>query len=135
MHNVVDSNIKQYLMVLESAREDKHSGILSQAEVQGHVTRVNLLMCLERVVEAVRRDNTVELGLVLKDQGLNVASMVKTDYTELYMTHLVDHVELLRQGEVLKREAVISSIESANILGGEREQLEKAMHCLNHALR
>ena len=135
LRDIVASNTRQYQMVLECARAEKHTGLLSQAEIQGHVTRVNLLICLERVAFAVRDDDTAELGQVLGDKGLDMGRIVKRENIELYLTHLVDHVENLQPGEVLKRESIIAAVESANLLGMEREQLESAMLDLNRALR
>ena len=92
-------------------------------------------MCLEHVADAVRRDNCSQLKNALRDKVLNISRMIKNDNIELYMTHLVDPVENLEDGEVLKKEIIIDAIESANVLGGEREQLEVAMAGLNKALR
>ena len=124
--------VKEYLMVLEM---NVTRVTLSQAEVQGHVTRVNLLMCLENVANAVRGDDTVELKSALRDRALNIGRLVRHDHMELYLTHLVDPVEDLEDGEVLKKEVILDAIESANLLGGEREQLETAMTALNRSLR
>eukprot|EP00090_Calanus_glacialis_P015045 TRINITY_DN23918_c0_g1_i1.p1 TRINITY_DN23918_c0_g1~~TRINITY_DN23918_c0_g1_i1.p1 ORF type:complete len:1623 (-),score=602.12 TRINITY_DN23918_c0_g1_i1:147-4463(-) len=135
LQDIQTTNIRQYQIVLECARAEKHSGLLSQAEIQGHVTRVNLLICLERVAAAVREDDSVELGLVLRDRGLNMGRMVMEDNLELYLTHLMDQVDNLGPGEVLKRDVIFSAVEAANMLGREREQLETAMLELNKALR
>jgi len=135
LQNVVPSNIRQYQFVLDSAVEEKSTGMLSQAEIQGHITRVNLLVCLEKVANAVRSDDARQLNIELRDTGLNVKHMVKDENIELYLTHLVDHVESLSNGEVLMRDTILTAIESANLLGDEREQLELAMSSLNVALR
>ena len=124
--------VKEYLMVLEM---NVTRVTLSQAEVQGHVTRVNLLMCLESVANAVRTDDTAALKSALRDRALNIGKLVRNDNMELYLTHLVDPVEDLEDGEVLKKEVILDAIESANLLGGEREQLEAAMTALNKSLR
>ena len=110
--------VKEYLMVLEM---NVTRVTLSQAEVQGHVTRVNLLMCLESVANAVRTDDTTALKSALRDKALNIGKLVRQDNMELYLTHLVDPVEDLEDGEVLKKEVILDAIESANLLGGERE--------------
>ena len=132
LEDVRPEYVKEYLMVLEM---NVTRVTLSQAEVQGHVTRVNYLMCLEHVASAVRRDNTVELRSALRDRALNIAKMVRNDNMELYLTHLVDPVQELEDGEVLKKDVILDAIESANLLGGEREQLETAMAGLNKSLR
>ena len=124
--------MKEYMMVLEM---NVTRVSLSQAEVQGHVTRVNLLMCLEHVAEAVRCDDCSKLRTALMDKALNIAKMIRGENMELYMTHLLDPVEALDEGEVLKKDVIIDAIESANLLGGEREQLEQAMTSLNKSLR
>ena len=135
LQDIVSGHVRQYQMVLECARAEKHTGLLSQAEIQGHVTRVNLLICLERVAAVVREEDAAELSLVLRDRGLNMGRMVREDNMELYLTHLVDQVEDLGQGEVLKRDVILSAVEAANMLGQERVQLESAMQALNTALR
>ena len=81
---------------------------LSQAGVQGHVTRVNLLVSLENVANAVRSDDMVELRSALRDKALNIGKKVRND-------------RVLEEGEVLKKEVILDAIESANLLGGERE--------------
>ena len=124
--------VKEYMMVLEC---NVTRVTLSQAEIQGHITRVNFLMCLEQVADAVRRDDGNKLKIALKDKILNISRMVRNDNIELYLTHLLDHVEALNEGDVLKKEVIVEAIESANLLGGEREQLEIAMSSLNKSLR
>ena len=99
------------------------------------MTRVNLLMCLEAVSAAVRRDDCGQLSSALRDKVLKIGRLVKEDNMELYITHLMDPVKALEDGEVLKKEAIIEAIEDANLLGGEREQLELAMSSLNKSLR
>ena len=84
--------VKEYMMVLEG---NVSRASLSQAEVQGHITRVNLLMCLEQVAEAVRRDDVTSLRAALKDKVLGLASHLREENMELYLTHLVDCVEVL----------------------------------------
>ena len=124
--------VKEYMMVLEC--NVSRAG-LSQAEVQGHITRVNLLMCLEQVAEAVRRDDVVALRAALRDNILGLARLVREENMELYLTHLVDCVEDLVEGEVLKRDVITEAVEAANLLGRERQQLEEAMEQLNLSLR
>ena len=124
--------VKEYMMVLEST--GSRSG-LSQAEVQGHVTRVNLLMCLEQVAEAVKTDNVTALRSSLRDKVLSLSHQLRDENMELYITHLVDHVEALVEGEILKRDVIIEAVDAANLLGGERQQLEEAMEKLNASLR
>ena len=124
--------VKEYMMVLEC---NVNRASLSQAEVQGHITRVNLLMCLEQVAEAVRRDDVTALGAALRDNVLGLAGQLREENMELYLTHLVDCVEDLVEGEVLKRDVIIEAVEAANLLGGERQQLEEAMEKLNQSLR
>ena len=99
------------------------------------MTRVNLLMCLEHVASAVRKDDCNKLQQALSDKVLGISRMIRPGNMELYLTHLVDHVDNLEEGEVLKKEVIIEAIESANLLGGEREQLELAMSGLNKSLR
>ena len=99
------------------------------------MTRVNLLMSLEHVADAVRADDTNKLRSALMDKSLNISRMIKTHNMELYLTHLVEPVDDLDEGEVLKKDVIVEAIESANLLGGEREQLETAMTSLNKSLR
>ena len=124
--------VKEYMMVLEC---NVSRANLSQAEVQGHITRVNLLMCLEQVAEAVRRDDVTALGAALRDNVLGLGRQLREENMELYLIHLVDCVEDLVEGEVIKRDVIIEAVESANLLGGERQQLEEAMEKLNQSLR
>ena len=124
--------VKEYMMVLES---NVSRSSLSQAEIQGHITRVNLLMCLEQVAEAVRTDNATALRSSLRDKVLGLSHQLRDENMELYITHLVDYVEALVEGDILKRDVIIEAVEAANLLGGERQQLEEAMEKLNKSLR
>ena len=72
------------------------------------MTRVNLLVSLENVANAVRSDDMVELRSALRDKALNIGKKVRND-------------RVLEEGEVLKKEVILDAIESANLLGGERE--------------
>ena len=82
-------HVREYLMVLQEARKEKHTGVLSQAEIQGHITRVNLLLGLERVAAAVREENSIALESGLKEVGV---SGVRSASMDLYLTHLCDTV-------------------------------------------
>ena len=55
---------------------------------QGHLSRVNLLLCLERVAAAVGREDTAELSAALEDPVLGAARLVRQENIELYLTHL-----------------------------------------------
>ena len=82
-------HVREYLMVLQEARKEKHTGVLSQAEIQGHITRVNLLLGLERVAAAVREENSIALEAGLREVGV---SGVRSASMDLYLTHLCDTV-------------------------------------------
>ena len=80
---------REYMMVLREARAEKHTGILSQAEIQGHVTRVNLLLSLEKVAAAVRDEDSMALEVGLNEVGV---VGVRSASMDLYLTHLCDTV-------------------------------------------
>ena len=89
LHEVKAGHSSEYLMVLQEARAEKHTGVLSQAEIQGHITRVNLLLSLERVAAAVREEDSMALEAGLKEVG---ATGVRAASMDLYLTHLCDTV-------------------------------------------
>ena len=63
--------------------------MLSQAEIQGHVTRVNLLLSLEKVAAAVRDEDSMALEVGLNEVGVTGVRLASMD---LYLTHLCDTV-------------------------------------------
>ena len=89
LHEVKAGHSREYLMVLQEARAEKHTGVLSQAEIQGHVTRVNLLLSLEKVAAAVRDEDSMALEVGLNEVGVTGVRLASMD---LYLTHLCDTV-------------------------------------------
>jgi len=135
VQGVLPGHAGHYLMVLQEARAERHSGLLSQPEVQGHVSRVNLLLSLERVAAAVAAEEPGLLGAALGAMELGLGGRVRAGHTDLYLTHLVDPVAALEEGDLLHRDVITAAVEAANLLGEEQQAVEVAMAALNIALR
>jgi hypothetical protein len=98
--------------------------------------RVNLLVCLEAVLEAVRAEDTTALLAALAARPLALGpNLVLRDNAELYLTNLLDYAAGLAEGGVLKRDLILAAVLSANQLAGEKDSTEAAIREVNEALR
>ena len=124
-------------MLVLSAESRERTRPLSHPEVQGTITRVNLLVSLEAVLDAVRAEDTAALLAALRSRplGLGAGGLVVRDNAELYLTNLLDYAEGLPEGGVLKRDLILAALVSANQLAGEKDSTEVAISEVNAALR
>ncbi len=99
--------------------------------------RVNLLVCLEAVLEAVRAEDTTALlaALAARPLALGPNLVVRRENAELYLTNLLDYAAGLAEGGVLKRDLILAAVLSANQLAGEKDSTEAAIREVNEALR
>jgi len=132
--DVVTENARHYMVVLHS--EARSLGRpFRQREIQGLLSRTNLLVCLEKVKSHVLAEDASALLLALRDKTLGLLHLVDAGNAELYLTNLMDIVDDLDENEVLKTQDIKEAVVSANLLGKERNSMEHAINAVNDALR
>jgi len=129
------SNVNQYLMVLRAARAERSRNKLNHAEIQGHITRVNLLIALEFVLSAVKRDDVSQLVTALRARPLGLGSRVEERHSELYLTNLLDQVERLGEDELLSgKEVIVEAVVASNDLGRCKDEVEAGVSMVNKCI-
>lgn len=131
IRDVSSTNIRQYMLVLNS----ELSRNFTQAEVQGLISRTNLLCALETVKSEVLAEDSFALLDALRNPFLQLSHLVVDSNAEMYLTNLLDYVEDMPEHNVLQKATIYEAILMANQLETEKNSLEHAIVSVNIALR
>ncbi|XP_043932308.1 ras GTPase-activating-like protein IQGAP1 [Protopterus annectens] len=120
-----------------TAERDVYEELLTQAEIQGNVNKVNLLAALEKVNKALERRDASALFEELSSPALGLRGL-KRENCDWYLKQLIaDKEQKAERGsnEILQKEELQSGVDVANEAAQRFHKMLKAVDRINAAIR
>ncbi|KAG9489242.1 hypothetical protein GDO78_005307 [Eleutherodactylus coqui] len=136
-HHKMENAKKRITSEKEGAERDVYEELLTQAEIQGNVNKVNLQAAIERVDQALEKGSPPVLMEALTNQALGLRALQR-DNSEWYFSQLQsDKQQKLENGlpGPLQKEELQAGVDAANGLAQQLQRRLAAVVRINNAIR